>query len=170
MRKCFTPKISICYFLPENPEAMLKSLKNELRVSLPVLPPGRMELLLLYHPDDESSLVELENHLASLRHSGLVEVWNETKIKGGDVTEDQIQMRLASSQIIIPLLSASFLADDRLYLKYLDTALQRHALGTTKVMPLLLSPCDVINTPLFELNTLYPKPKGRALNQKTQSG
>ncbi len=151
-------------FLPDDPTALLNGLKNQLKAPLPAALPSKMELLLLYHPDDEPQRAELETHLANLR--GMVEVWHELKILAGSETEAEIQQRLNHAQVIVPLVSASFLADERLYDRYLNRALERHDSGEAKVVPLLLSPCDVMSTPLFELNTLYPKPKGRAVSQK----
>jgi hypothetical protein len=77
-----------------------------------------------------------------------------------------MQQHLNSAGIILPLVTASLLADDRFYRDHLGVALRRHQAGQAKLVPLMLSPCDVMSTPLFELNTLYPKPKGRAVSQK----
>ena len=77
-----------------------------------------------------------------------------------------MQEHLHNARIILPLITANFLADEHLYGNYLTTALRRDADGIAKLIPLLLTPCDVVNTPLFKLNTLYPKPKGRAVSQK----
>jgi hypothetical protein len=153
-------------FVPDEPLALLEEVKNCLLIPAPIAPPARMELFLLYHPEDEALRAELETYLATLRHSGLIEVWHEARILGGSIPEEEMQQHLEQARIILPIVTANFLADDRLYSRYLDKALQRHRAGTAKVIPLLFSPCDVINTPLFELNTLYPKPKGRAVSQK----
>lgn len=153
-------------FVPDDPITLLKEVKDCLKSPAPVAPPARMEFLLLYHPDDEALRTELETSLATLRHSGLIEVWHEARILGGGILEDEMQQHLEQARVILPIVTANFLADERLYSRYLDKALQRHRAGTAKVIPLLFSPCDVINTPLFELNTLYPKPKGRAVSQK----
>jgi hypothetical protein len=152
-------------FLPDEPVAFLQNLQNQLRTSAPAPAPARMEMLLLYHPDDEAARTELETYLAGLRRSGLVEIWHEAKVLPGAEFEAEIRQRVAEARIIVPLLSASLLADERLY-GYLGDALRRHEAGEAKVVPFLLSPCDVMDTPLFKLNTFYPKPKGRALSQK----
>lgn len=153
-------------FLPNDPVALLEELKNELHTPTPAPPPAQMELLLLYHPADEALRDELETYLSTLRYSGLVEFWHEAHILPGGEQEAEMQQHQASARVIVPLITANFLADERLYLRYLDTALRRHHAGEAKLIPLLLSPCDVMSTPLFELNTLYPKPKGRAVSQK----
>lgn len=94
-----------------------------------------------------------------------MEIWHEAKLLPGAEFEAEIRQRVAEARVILPLVSANLLADERLY-RYLEDALRRHEAGEAKVVPLLLSPCDVMSTPLFALNTFYPKPKGRALSQK----
>jgi len=152
-------------FLPDYPMALLREVQNLLRAPAAAPPPARMELLLLYHPHDEAARDELEIHLSGLRQSGLVEIWHDAKVLPGEEFESEIRQRVAEARVIVPLISASLLADERLH-GYLEEALQRHHAGEAKVVPLLLSPCGVMDTPLFALNTFYPKPKGRALSQK----
>lgn len=153
-------------FVENDPERFFQELGRQLQKPATVPSPAQMEMVLLYHPDDEAMRVEMETHLATLRHSGLVEVWHEEKILPGADTITTIRQHLNTARVIVPLVTANFLADDRLFTELLPDALQRHRNGTAKVSPILMSPCDIENTPLFELNTLYPKPKGRAVSQK----
>lgn len=153
-------------FVPQDPLLLLEQLRQKLSTPALPPPPASMELLLLYHPDDEAMRSELETYLATLRNSGLVKVWHEACILASEETEAEMQQHLNSAGIILPLVTASLLADDRFYRDHLGVALRRHQAGQAKLVPLMLSPCDVMSTPLFELNTLYPKPKGRAVSQK----
>ena len=108
-------------FLPDEPLAFLQELQHLLQAPVPAPPPARMELLLLYHPDDEAQRAALEIHLEGLRRSGLVEVWHEAKALPGSEFEAEIRQHVAESRIIIPLVSANLLADERLY-HYLENA------------------------------------------------
>lgn len=153
-------------FVPHDPSSLLEELRRQLSAPPPPPPAASMELLLLYHPADESLRDELETYLSTLRNSGLVKVWHEACILASEETEAEMQQHLGSAGIILPLVTANLLADDRFYHDHLSIALRRHDTGEAKLVPLLYSPCDVIGTPLFELNTFYPKPKGRAVSQK----
>lgn len=152
-------------FLPDDPLVFLQSLQRQLRAPAPEPAASGLELILLYHPDDEAARAELETYLSGLRRDGLVDIWHEAKILPGAAFEDEVRRHLAAARVVVPLVSASLLADQRLY-DLLGDAMRRHDNGEAKVVPLLLSLCDVIDTPLYALNTFYPKPKGRALNQK----
>lgn len=153
-------------FLPDDPAALLGEVYRKMETPAPAPVPARMELMMLYHPADKALHDELVTYLSTLRNSGLVECWHEDCIQPGDEREAEMQEHLHNARIILPLITANFLADEHLYGNYLTTALRRDADGIAKLIPLLLTPCDVVNTPLFKLNTLYPKPKGRAVSQK----
>ena len=152
-------------FVPDEPMVFLQQLQEYLREPAPAAPPARMQLLLLYHPNDAQVRADLERHLDGLRRSGLVEIWHEAEVQPGADFEAEIRQHIAGDRVIVPLVSANLLAEERLY-GYLEDALRRHEAGEAKVVPFLISPCDVVNTPLYPLNTFYPKPKGRALSQK----
>lgn len=157
----FTENFDV-HFVADDPMGFLNELKGHLQQPVAAAPPARMELLLLYHPDDEPLREELETYLAPLRHGQLVDVWTENKIDPGADTEATLQEHLDSARLIVPLLTANFLANDRLFTEILPEVLT----GSAKVAPIVMTPCDVEHTPLFELKTLNPKPRGRALSQK----
>lgn len=153
-------------FLPDNPERLLDDLHAELnRPVAPIRAAEKPELLLLYHPMDDTHRRELEIHLAPLRNAGLVELWQEDSIAPGDDQASEMQRHLDQASVILVLLTANLLADERRY-PYIEQALDRHRAGEAKLVVLTYTPCAVQDTPLFSLNTLYPKPKGRAVSQK----
>ena len=154
------------HFAGRDALGFFEQLKRELQQPLQAAPPARRELLLLYHPDDEDLRREMETYLAPLRHHNLVEIWHEEKILPGAVVKDVQREHLQSAQLIVPLLTANFLANDRLFTEILPEVLARHHAGSAKLAPILMTPCDVESTPLFELTTLQPKPRGKALSQK----
>lgn len=152
------------HFIGPDALGFLTRLAQELEKPAVAAPPARRELLLLYHPDDEALRAEVETYLAPLRQ--LVEVWHPEKIKPGETVDETLGEHLRSAQLIVPLVTANFIADERLFTDILPEALARHQAGSAKVAPILMTPCDVENTPLFALLTLQPKPRGKALSQK----
>ncbi|MCC6461817.1 MAG: SIR2 family protein [Saprospiraceae bacterium] len=155
------------HFVGADASGFLTQLKQELQKPVVAAPATRRELLLLYHPDDEALRIELETYLAPLRQSHLVEVWHEARIKAGEMVEDTLREHLQHAWLIVPLVTARFIANDRFFTETLPAVLDRHKAGSTKVAPILMTPCDVENTPLFDLLTLQPKPRGKALSQKS---
>lgn len=154
------------HFISEDPLGFLRDLKSQIQRPIPVAPPAPKELLLLYHPDDEYLRAEMETYLAPLRHSQLVEVWHEDKIAPGDNVAETLREHLQSARLIVPLVTAKFIDNDHLFTEILSGALERHHAGSVKLAPIMMEPCDIGNTPFFELPTLHPKPRGKALSQK----
>lgn len=151
------------HFVADNAADFFTALQEQLKTPAPSLAPAEIEVMLLYHPNDEALRREIEKYLATLRNSGLIDVWQECAL--GNEIETTIRQQLASARLIIPLVTADMLASDKLN-EYLEIAVARHHKGEAKVCPILMKPCDIENTPLYELNTLFPKPKGKALSQK----
>ena len=84
----------------------------------------------------------LEAHLSSLKREDLISGWHDRKIKPGTEWKGQIDAHLDSSQIILLLISADFLASDYCYDVEMDCALARHDAGEARVIPIILRPCD----------------------------
>jgi len=84
----------------------------------------------------------LEAHLSSLKRERLISGWHDRRIKPGTEWKGQIDAHLDSSQIILLLISADFLASDYCYDIEMDRALARHDAGEAQVIPIILRPCD----------------------------
>lgn len=150
-------------FVNENAAHFFAELKQQIKKPSFAPPPAQMEMMLLYHPKDEALREEFEQYLATLRYSGMIDVWHECEL--GKEMEQTIKEHLNSARVIIPLITAEMLASDKLY-EYLNLAIARHQSGEAKVYPVLMKPCDIENTPLSQLNIIYPKPRGKAVSQK----
>ena len=125
-----------------------------------------LQLLLLYHEADTPLREELEKHLASLRGGGWIETWHEGKISTGNDRDQAIAQYLQTADIIVPLVTANFMDSDSLYEQDLQIALQRHENGQAKLVPILMTPYNLYDTVFEDLNTLLPKPRGKAVSEK----
>jgi hypothetical protein len=116
-----------------------------------------------YSHEDEAFRDQLEKHLALLKHRGLIEPWHDRRILPGQVFAAAIDAALDAADIVLLLVSASFLASDYCYSIELARALERHRDGSTVVIPVIVRPCDWRAAPF---GTLLATPKdGRALTQ-----
>lgn len=113
-----------------------------------------VELFYSYSHKDEEFRDELETHLASLKREGLVEVWHDRRIEAGEDWNGEIAKRLNTADIILLLVSANFLASDYCYDLEVKRALERHANGTARVVPVILKPCDWKSTPFGPIQSL----------------
>ncbi|MEK7995720.1 MAG: toll/interleukin-1 receptor domain-containing protein, partial [Planctomycetota bacterium] len=85
---------------------------------------------------------------------GLIVTWHDRKITAGDEWKDQIDEHLESADIILLLASADFIDSDYCYDIEMKRALEKHAAGTARVIPVVLSPCEWQRTPFARLQAL----------------
>jgi hypothetical protein len=95
-----------------------------------------------YSHKDEEIRDELEIHLTMLKRQGLIEAWHDRRITAGDEFAGVIDGNLDTSNIVLLLVSPYFLASDYCYDVELQRAMEKHAEGTARVVPVILDPCD----------------------------
>ena len=116
-----------------------------------------------YSHKDAELRNELADHLVPLERAGLIDVWHDRKIPPGAEWEDAIDWHLASSDIVLLLVSASFIASPFCWHKEMTTALARHARGEARVIPVILQPCLWQESPFAGLQAV-PK-DGKAVTK-----
>lgn len=94
-----------------------------------------------YSHKDANHLDRLRVHLKPLEKLGLVEVWDDTKIKVGDHWEKEIEGALKRSGVAVLIISADFLASDFIVDNELPPILEKAQLEGTKIVPVILKPC-----------------------------
>lgn len=104
-----------------------------------------------YSHDDEELRKRLEKHLSVLRWNGLIAEWHDRNIDLGDEWAKEIDRNLASADIILLLVSASFLASKYCWSVEMERALERHDRGEAKVVPVILRHCRWAGTPFAKL-------------------
>jgi hypothetical protein len=85
---------------------------------------------------------ELEDHLSLLRREGLISDWYDGKIGAGGELDSAIGENLAQSDIVLLLISSSFLSSDYCWGVEMDQALQRHRTGLAIVIPVIVRPVE----------------------------
>jgi hypothetical protein len=113
-----------------------------------------LRLFYSYSHKDEELRKELEEHLEPLKRQGYIVGWNDRMIGAGQEWKDQLDKNLEEAQIILLLISPSFLASDYCYDIETRRALERHEKGEATVIPILLRPVDWVGTPFFRLQGL----------------
>lgn len=85
---------------------------------------------------------ELAEHLATLNRNGEISVWHDRKIAAGSDWIKAIDDNLKTADVILLLISSSFLASDYCSEIELNQAIARHNSGESRVIPIILRPCD----------------------------
>ena len=127
---------------------------TELPDAQPTAPRQAIRLFYSYSHKDEELRKELEDHLSLLRRQGVISGWHDRMIGAGEEWKGQLDKNLEEAQIILLLISPSFLASDYCYDIETERALDRHDKGEAKVIPVLLRPVDWEGAPFARLQGL----------------
>jgi TIR domain/Caspase domain len=110
-----------------------------------------LRVFISYAHEDNEMRKEVVKHLALLQREHLIEKWDDRQIEGGDAWAGAIDANLEAADIVLLLVSASFLASDYCYDKEMNRALQRHLAGECRVIPVILRPCGWRTAPFGQL-------------------
>lgn len=99
------------------------------------------ELFYSYAHEDERHLNQLQKHLNVLVTDRLMSHWYDRDIPAGDEWDRKIDERIRSADIILLIVSPSFLDSEYIREKELKIALERHEAGEARVIPVILEKC-----------------------------
>jgi hypothetical protein len=104
-----------------------------------------------YSHDDEALRLKLQKHLAVLRRKSWIAEWHDRNIDAGEGWAVAIDRNLASADIVLLLVSASFIASDYCWGKEMAQAMERYERGQSHIIPVILQPCQWRETPIADL-------------------
>jgi tetratricopeptide (TPR) repeat protein len=107
-----------------------------------------------YAHRDEKLRNALVEHLSTLRRQGYISEWYDRQIMAGTDWAQEIDAHLSSASLILLLISPSFIASDYCYGIEMKLALERHQAGQALVVPIILRPTDLKETPFAALQYL----------------
>jgi hypothetical protein len=110
-----------------------------------------ISLFYSYSHRDEELRKKLEDHLAFLRWNGMIAEWHDRNIDVGDEWAKEIDRNLTSADVILLLVSASFIASHYCWSVEMKKALERHDKGEAKVIPVILRACSWHTTPFAKI-------------------
>jgi TIR domain-containing protein len=105
---------------------------------------------------------KLSDHLGGLRHGGYIKDWSDGQIVPGQEWGPEIIRRLEEADIVLLLVTSSFLGSEFIGRVELAKALERHRRGAAIVIPVILKPADWESAGLAGLQAL-PK-NGKAVS------
>ena len=108
-------------------------------------------LFFSYSHKDETLRDQLEVHLSMLKREGIISVWHDRRLLAGDELDSGISTSLEQADIVLTLISPDFLASEYCYSREMLRALERHNAGVTRVIPVILRPCDWQRSPFAKL-------------------
>jgi hypothetical protein len=111
-------------------------------------------LFLSYSHSDERWAERLRDHLSALRQEELVQDWYDRDILPGEHWEDAIAAELDRANVVIPIISASFLASEYCTGVEMTRAFEMHERGDTFIVPVILRAVDWEKTSFGGLQAL----------------
>ena len=115
------------------------------------------KVFISYSHRDEVLREELDVHLANLKRQEKIQAWHDRAIEAGTEWDADIRHHLETASIILLLISPRFMASDYCYDLEMQRAMERHQVGTARVIPIILKPVDWQGSPFSKLQVL---PKG----------
>ncbi len=119
------------------------------------MPGDALDVFISYSQEDQTLRQELEEQLVDLRREGLIGTWQERRLAAGE--EDWrgwVDGDLRSADLVLLIVSTPFLESDYCRDAEVKCALERHASGFAKVIPIIARPCDWRSAPFANLDNL----------------
>ena len=99
-------------------------------------------------------MMRLHDHLSVLRREGVIVHWWDREISAGKEWKGIVDEHLETAQIILFLVSPSFLASDYCYDVEVKRAMERQETDGCEVIPVILRPCNWNIAPFGKLQAL----------------
>jgi CHAT domain/TIR domain len=116
--------------------------------------PKPLKVFISYSHKDERFREQLQEHLYTLKRQDLIEDWYDRKIPAGEDWENVINENLETAEIILLLVSPSFIASPYSYNEEMKRALERHESGQARVIPIILRPVNWLDAPFASLQAV----------------
>jgi len=113
-----------------------------------------VRVFISYAHKDEQFKDSLVEHMSGLVRAKIVSEWNDRKIVPGQDWSDEISENLASSEIILFLISSSFMNSDYCMGVEVQKALSMHKEGRAQLIPIVIRAVDWSDSELSKIQGL----------------
>lgn len=114
----------------------------------------RKSVFVSYSHNDAAWLAELKKWLKPLEAKGLVDVWDDTKIKPGALWRQEIQKALDAARLAVLLVTQDFLNSDFITKNELPPLLEAAGKDGLRILWIAVSPSTVADTPIGDYQAL----------------
>ncbi|MEQ8705095.1 MAG: TIR domain-containing protein [Phaeodactylibacter sp.] len=119
----------------------------------PVRAEAPLKLFLSYAETDQELKNRLDNHLTALKRGNLIDVWSDEQVIAGQDWGQEAKNKIEDADIVLLLVSASFIASEHIWKSAVEKAMARRAEGVI-VVPVALKPVDGEGLPFAGLQGL----------------
>ncbi|MBA2660296.1 MAG: toll/interleukin-1 receptor domain-containing protein [Nitrosospira sp.] len=100
------------------------------------------KVFISYSHKDEIHKEALDEHLSMLKQNHIIDTWHDRRIIAGQNWSEEISENLEQSDLILLLVSPSFLASDYCFNVEMKRAIEMHKEGKARLIPIVIRPCD----------------------------
>ncbi len=111
------------------------------------------KLFISYSHKDELYKDELLEHLSGMRRNGEIKDWTDRAILPGEKWDEAIAKNLNEANIVLFLISSSFVASEYIQNIEIRKAIERHNHNKLIIIPIPVRPCDYKSLPLKEIQS-----------------
>ncbi len=111
-------------------------------------------LFVSYSHKDSHWLERLKVHLSPLTRNKGIEVWDDQRIRAGNLWRDEIDRALSHASAAVMLVSPDFLASDFIQEVELPVLLRSAEKHGTKILPVIVAPCRYDLSPLAQFQAV----------------
>jgi hypothetical protein len=101
----------------------------------------RTKVFISYSHDDESWRKRVCTHLTVLEREGLVELWDDGRLRAGEEWLSRLNEEMLSARVAIFLISASFLTSDFILEHEVPRIFDQHQANGMIIYPFLIKAC-----------------------------
>ncbi|MCR9052297.1 MAG: TIR domain-containing protein [Phaeodactylibacter xiamenensis] len=137
----------------KNMVANNQSGKQSDAATTPESTPAPLRLFLSYAEADQDLKNRLDNHLTALKRGNLIDLWSDEQVLAGHDWGAETKRNIQDADIVLLLVSASFIASEHIWKSEVEKALARRREGVI-VVPVALKPVDWEGLPFAGLQGL----------------
>ena len=101
----------------------------------------RSKIFISYSHQDAEWLARIQTHLKPLEHAGLVDRWDDGRIRAGAQWREEISAAMSAARVAVLLVSADFLGSEFITEVELPTLLAAAEEQGLRVVPVIVKPC-----------------------------
>ncbi len=101
-----------------------------------------MRAFISYSHHDKAALERLHVHLKNLIRDGHIKTWYDRDILAGSELDAEIEREMEAADLFLLMVSPDFIASDYCVEREMKRALERHAAGNARVVPIIVEECD----------------------------
>ena len=102
---------------------------------------SRTKVFISYSHEDAEWMKRLRKQLKVLERQGLLDIWDDTKLKAGEDWHSRLDQEMLSAKVAVLLVSEDFLTSDFVLDEEVPKLLQAHKKDGMAIFPVLVWPC-----------------------------